>query len=153
MIEKLLIDAGFGCGTVKNFNAVILDAQRTNDSQRWYFLTPLKVKDNGSGYKEVSINFAFPIVAELDDIDEKTVLSRLANYESECRNDLLKFLRKYFKGAPISILAKDHAVISFWSTNAVERLKLTDFANNRIHLLNLTVTLKYRETWFKCNCN
>lgn len=153
MIEKLLIDAGFGCGTVKNFNAVILDAQRTNDSQRWYFLTPLKVKDNGSGYKEVSINFAFPIVAELDDIEEKAVLSRLANYESECRSDLLKFLRKYFKGTRISILAKDHSLIAFWSTNAVERLKLTDFANNRIHLLNLTVTLKYRETWFKCNCN
>lgn len=148
MIEKLLIDAGFGCGTVKNFNAVILDAQRTSDSQRWYFLTPLKVKDNGSGYKEVSINFAFPIVAELEDIEEKTVLSRLANYESEYGNDLLKFLRKYF-----NVLVPTYSVIPFWSTNAVERLKLTDFANNRIHLLNLTVTLKYRETWFKCNCN
>lgn len=148
MIEKLLIDAGFGCGTVKNFNAVILDAQRTNDSQRWYFLTPLKVKDNGSGYKEVSINFAFPIVAELDDINESAVLSRLANYESEYGNDLLKFLRKYF-----NVLNPTYSVIPFWSTNAVERLKLTDFANNRIHLLNLTVTLKYRETWFKCNCN
>ena len=148
MIEKLLIDAGFGCGTVKNFNAVILDAQRTNDSQRWYFLTPLKVKDNGSGYKEVSINFAFPIVAELEDIEEKAVLSRLANYESEYGNDLLKFLRKYF-----NVLNPTYSVIPFWSTNAVERLKLTDFANNRIHLLNLTVTLKYRETWFKCNCN
>ena len=148
MIEKLLIDAGFGCGTVKNFNAVILDAQRTNDSQRWYFLTPLKVKDNGSGYKEVSVNFAFPIVASLDDIEEKAVLSRLANYESEYGNDLLKFLRKYF-----NVLNPTYSVIPFWSTNAVERLKLTDFANNRIHLLNLTVTLKYRETWFKCNCN
>ena len=148
MIEKLLIDAGFGCGSVKNFNAVILDAQRTNDSQRWYFLTPLKVKDNGSGYKEVSINFAFPIVAELEDIDESAVLSRLANYESEYGNDLLKFLRKYF-----NVLAPTYSIIPFWSTNAVERLKLTDFANNRIHLLNLTVTLKYRETWFKCNCN
>ena len=148
MIEKLLIDAGFGCGTVKNFNAVILDAQRTNDSQRWYFLTPLKVKDNGSGYKEVSVNFAFPIVASLDDIEEKAVLSRLANYESEYGNDLLKFLRKYF-----NVLSPTYSVIPFWSTNAVERLKLTDFANNRIHLLNLTVTLKYRETWFKCNCN
>lgn len=148
MIEKLLIDAGFGCGTVKNFNAVILDAQRTNDSQRWYFLTPLKVKDNGSGYKEVSLNFAFPIVAELDDINESAVLSRLANYESEYGNDLLKFLRKYF-----NVLSPTYSVIPFWSTNAVERLKLTDFANNRIHLLNLTVTLKYRETWFKCNCN
>ena len=148
MIEKLLIDAGFGCGTVKNFNAVILDAQRTNDSQKWYFLTPLKVKDNGSGYKEVSINFAFPIVAELDDINESAVLSRLANYESEYGNDLLKFLRKYF-----NVLSPTYSVIPFWSNNAVERLKLTDFANNRIHLLNLTVTLKYRETWFKCNCN
>ena len=148
MIEKLLIDAGFGCGTVKNFNAVILDAQRTNDSQRWYFLTPLKVKDNGSGYKEVSVNFAFPIVAALEDIEEKAVLSRLANYESEYGNDLLKFLRKYF-----NVLVPTYSVIPFWSTNAVERLKLTDFANNRIHLLNLTVTLKYRETWFKCNCN
>ena len=148
MIEKLLIDAGFGCGTVKNFNAVILDAQRTNDSQRWYFLTPLKVKDNGSGYKEVSVNFAFPIVAALEDIEEKAVLSRLANYESEYGNDLLKFLRKYF-----NVLNPTYSVIPFWSTNAVERLKLTDFANNRIHLLNLTVTLKYRETWFKCNCN
>lgn len=148
MIEKLLIDAGFGCGTVKNFNAVILDAQRTNDSQRWYFLTPLKVKDNGSGYKEVSINFAFPIVAALDDIEEKAVLSRLANYESEYGNYLLNFLRKYF-----NVLAPTYSIIPFWSTTAVERLKLTDFANNRIHLLNLTVTLKYRETWFKCNCN
>lgn len=148
MIEKLLIDAGFGCGSVKNFNAVILDAQRTNDSQRWYFLTPLKVKDNGSGYKEVSVNFAFPIVASLDDAEEKAVLSRLANYESEYGNDLLKFLRKYF-----NVLSPTYSVIPFWSTNAVERLKLTDFANNRIHLLNLTVTLKYRETWFKCNCN
>ena len=148
MIEKLLIDAGFGCGTVKNFNAVILDAQRTDSSQRWYFLTPLKVKDNGSGYKEVSINFAFPIVAALDDIEESAVLSRLSNYESEYGNDLLKFLRKYF-----NVLSPTYSVIPFWSTNAVERLKLTDFANNRIHLLNLTVTLKYRETWFKCNCN
>lgn len=148
MIEKLLIDAGFGCGTVKNFNAVILDAQRTDSSQRWYFLTPLKVKDNGSGYKEVSVNFAFPIVASLDDIEEKSVLSRLANYESEYGNDLLKFLRKYF-----NVLSPTYSVIPFWSTTAVERLKLTDFANNRIHLLNLTVTLKYRESWFKCNCN
>ena len=38
----------------------------TNDSQRWYFLTPLKVKDNGSGVtKKLALTLRFRLLLNL----------------------------------------------------------------------------------------
>ena len=69
ILEKLLIGLGIKCGTVKNFNTAILEAARQNKLQSWYFLTPIKNKDNGSGYMEATINFAYPILSNIQDID------------------------------------------------------------------------------------
>ena len=148
MLEKQLINSGMGCGTVKNFNSTILRAMKNDEDMKWYFLTPVKSKDNGSGYKEATVNFAFPIKADRDDISEKEVLLKLEENEIENTECLIKHLKKYF-----NVVSFTSSTIPFWSTNAVERLQLTDFANVKIHLLNVVVTVKYRESWFKCTCN
>ena len=148
MIENLLTKIGLNCGTLKNFNSVIVRAMELGESQKWYFLTPLKVKDNGSGFKEVTVNIAFPIQCEIDDVTEADVLNRLAGYESEYSEQLVKFLKKYFL-----VPTYTFSIVPFWSDTKTERKELTDFGNVRIHVISGTLTLKYRETWFKCNCN
>lgn len=148
MIEKVLTDIGLKCGTVKNLSTVINEALRNNDSQSWYFLTPLKVKDNGSGLKEVTFNLAFPILATQDDISEQAVLSRISLYESGHEEALIKFLSKYFL-----IPSFTFAVVPFWSKDSNERTERKDFANNKVHLISGNITLRYREKWFNCECN
>lgn len=148
MIEKILTDIGLKCGTVKNLNTVILEALRIGDSQSWYFLTPLKVKDNGSGLKEVTFNLVFPILSVQDDISEQAALSRISLFESSYEESLIKFLSKYFL-----IPSFTFAVVPFWSKDSNERTERKDFANSKVHLISGNITLKYRENWFNCKCN
>ena len=73
MIEDLLLGLGLKCGSLKKFNTQILEAARLQELQMWYFLTPIKSKDDGSGYKTATINVAFPILADNDDKNEAFV--------------------------------------------------------------------------------
>jgi hypothetical protein len=147
MIEDLLIGLGLKCGTVKNFNTIIMDASRQNQLQMWYFLTPIKGKDNGSGYMEATINLAFPILAVQGDINEISALSRISEIEKTVKPELINLLKKW-----MNVPSSTFSIIPFWSNEKGERNELKDFGNVRIHIINAVLTVKYRETWFNCNC-
>jgi len=147
MIEKLLIGLGIKCGTVKNFNTAILEAARQNKLQSWYFLTPIKNKDNGSGYMEATINFAYPILSNIQDIDEASVLKRISIFDGDLKMELLNTLKKY-----VNVPTSTFSIIPFWANEKGERIERKDFGNIRVHIINGILTVKYRESWFNCEC-
>jgi hypothetical protein len=142
MVEQYLLKIGMHCGTVKNFNSSILDDVRRNDYQHWYFLTPLKSKDNGHGLKEVTINMAYPFLAERNDISEEEVIKRLKALEFQ--TELLKVLRK-------NVIVSSHtiSVIPFWGNEkGAERNERQDFGQTRVHLINASLIVLYRDNYF-----
>jgi len=148
MIEQLLINSGLKCGSLKNFNTQILEDQRRATSNHWYFLTPIKVKDNGSGYKEATINFGFPLNVAKDEVDESKALLRISEIKTDYEKDLIKFLRTLFQ-----VPSYEFSVHIFWANEKGERTERKDIGNVRIHLLNGRVTVKYRDSWFNCSCS
>lgn len=148
MIEKLLIDLGLKCGSIKNFNSTILDAARQNQLQMWYFLTPIKSNDNGSGFKTATVNLAYPILAGSEDINEASAITRISEFETNLQTELLTILKKY-----VNVPDSTFSIIPFWANEKGERIERKDFGNVRVHIINGMLTLKYRESWFNCNCN
>ena len=153
MIENYLIQIGFNCGTVKNFNNEILEDQRKKDSNHWYFLTPIKSTDSGNGLKEAKINMAYPFeVFEKTDVSEKEVIKRLSVNLKEYETELLKRLRQDRRLiVPPSMFTI--SFIPFWANEkSSERMNRVDFGSNRIHIINVSLTIRYREEWLNCNC-
>lgn len=147
MLETFLLNGGFKCGTIKNLSTVINEAMLTNTQLTWYFLTPLKPKDNGSGFKEVTINFAYPFIAELTDITEDDVFNRLKFLTPDYEKYLLKELKKIFL-----VPSYTFSVVPFWSNREGIRIDRKDFSNVKIHILSAQLTLRYRDAWINCQC-
>lgn len=148
MVENYLLQIGMKCGTVKKFNNTILMDMENNDCQHWYFLTPIKIFDKGNGLKECTIQMAYPFLNEENDISEQAVIERLSPLMDGYQTDLLKILRKM-----LIIPSFTFSVIPFWANEkTAERNELKDFGSNRIHIINAVLTVKYRESWFNCNC-
>jgi len=149
MIEKFLIDSGLKCGSLKNFNTQILEDARRGNSNHWYFLTPLKVVDKGgNGYKEVVINLAYPINAIQSDLTEQDAINRISDFKDSYESELIKFLQR-----TVQVPSYEFKVIPFWSNDKAPRTERADFANVKIHILNVVLTIRYRESWFRCKCN
>ena len=147
MIENLLLGLGLKCGSLKNFNTQILEAARLSEPQTWYFLTPVKSKDDGSGYKTATVNVAYPIIATNDDINEAFVISKISETEPALKSELLNLLKKY-----VNIPESTFAVVPFWANEKSERSERRDFGNVRVHIINGILTVKYRNSWINCNC-
>lgn len=147
MIEKMLIDSGCKCGTKKNLSTQISTDLKNGSGQHWYFLTPLKSIDKGGELKEVTVNFAFPFISQKGDISEQDVFSRISLIKNEYENGLINFIKKWF-----IIQTFNFSIIPFYGGGSGERSELTNFGNNKIHLLNGVFTFRYREKWFNCNC-
>ena len=148
MIEKFLIDSGIKCGTLKNFNTTILEDARRSSKAHWYFLTPLKPTDKGgNGFKEVVINFAYPIDAIKQDLTEEDVFKRLSKLNGKYEKELIKFLRK-----KVLVPSFDLKVIPFWSNDKMPRTERADFGNVKIHIINVIATIRYRDSYFGCDC-
>lgn len=144
MIEKYLIDLGLGCGTVKNFNNVVVENMRNKIAPRWYFKTPVKI--SGSGLKSAVVNLAYPFHAMPTEVDESTAMVRLEAVRKNYEDDLLFILRKHKLIVPPD--SANFIVIPFWATETGERNERKDFAQLRIHIISATITIKYRESWF-----
>ncbi len=140
MIEKYLINAGLGCGSVKNFNNEILKNVKLGISDRWYFKTPIKV--SGTGLRTAVVDLAFPFIAKMDDVDEKTVIDRIELTRKSYEDDLLRFLRSLKFIVPPD--TANFSVIPFWATEGGQRNDRKDFGQLRIHILNANITVKYR---------
>lgn len=147
MIERFLLDIGMHCGTVKNFSVAIAEDVRKKNFQHWYFLTPVKLSDSGNGLKECTVQMAFPFLAENGEITEEAAIKRLTDLIPDYERELLKALRKM-------VIVPSHtiSVIPFWANEQGQRNDRKDFAAFRIHIINASVTIKFRETWFKCDC-
>ncbi len=149
MIETFLLNSGLKCGSLKNFNTQILEDARRGFANHWYFLTPLKAVDKGgNGFKEVVINFAYPINAIQTDLSEEDAISRISELKDSYEIELIKFLQR-----TVQVPSYEFKVIPFWSNDKAPRAERTDFANVKIHILNAVLTIRYRETWFGCKCN
>lgn len=135
------------CGTVKNFNNVIIDDMRKNDGQHWYFLTPIKISEKTAQMKEATIQIAFPFIATNSDISEQIVIERLAPLMPRFENALLKKIRK-----TLLVPSFTFSNITFWANEKGERDSRKDFGQTRIHILNAQIVVKYRYSWFNCNC-
>ena len=149
MIENYLIQIGFNCGTIKNFNNEILEDQRLHTEQSWYFLTPIKTTDSESGLKEAKINMAYPFEVKKSDISEKAVIERLNLNLLEYETELLKRLRQDRRLIiPPSMFTI--SFIPFWANEKTsERMTKVDFGSNKIHAIIASLTIKYREAWIK----
>ena len=146
MIEKFLLNIGMRCGTVKNFNSVVLEDVRLKDDQHWYFLTPIKSTDKASGLKECTVNLAFPFMSEKYDISEQVVIERISALMPSYESDLLAILRKV-----VIVPSFTFSVVPFWAyEKGTERTERKDFGQIRIHIINASLTIRYRESWF-CN--
>lgn len=148
MIEDYLIKIGFNCGTIKNLNNEILEAQKQRIYQSWYFLTPIKSTDTGNGLKEAKISMAYPfMVDEKLDTSEKKVIERLSLDLLAYETDLLKRLRQdrrlIVPPAMFTI-----SFVPFWANEkTAERMNRVDFGSNKIHAIIASLTIKYRESW------
>ena len=142
MIENYLIQIGMRGGSVKNFGLAIVEDSKKFDNQHWYFLTPIKVKDNGNGLKEATINLAYPFEVERDDVSEVEVLERLSGYMIDYETELLKQLRKILIVPSLTL-----SVVPFWANEKGERVERKNFAQAAVHILSATATVKYREHW------
>ena len=144
MVENYLLQIGMRCGTVKKFNNTILTDMENNDGQHWYFLTPVKSFDKGNGLKECTIQIAYPFLNEETDTSEQIVIERLSPLMDDYQTDLIKILRKM-----LIVPSFTFSVIPFWANEKTsERNELKDFGNNRIHIINASIKILYRETWF-----
>jgi hypothetical protein len=148
MIEQFLINIGMRCGTVKNFNNSVMEDVRVKDFQHWYFATPFKVTDSGSGLKECTINMAYPFLAANGEISEQAAIERISPLVPEYEAELLKVLR-----SKVIVSSFTLSVIPFWANEKGERNDRKDFATTRIHIINASLVIRYRERWFNCNCN
>lgn len=149
MLENFLLSIGMHCGTLKNFNNAILEDVRRNDYQHWYFLTPIKVNDIGSGLKECTVQMAYPFLTANGEISEEAAIKRISDLVPEYEAELLRVLRSRVI-VPTFILS----VIPFWANDkGTERNERKDFAQTRIHIINASVTINFRESWFACKCN
>lgn len=143
IVENFLVDAGLGCGTVKNFNTEIISNMKLKKTDKWYFKTPLKI--SGTGLKTVTIDMAFPFQTAINEMEENEAITRLSPDLKDYKTDLKFFFRK--NGFIVSNI--DFSFIPFWANETGTRNERKDFAQLRIHILNAVVTLKYRDSWFK----
>ena len=148
MIEDLLLGIGLNCGTSKNFNTKIVEAVRRGSAQMWYFKTPVRSKDNGSGYMEAQIGLFFPVLSVASDISESEAIKRISDIKKEVVPQLIAILKKY-----VNIPASTVTIVPFWSNSLENRDERKDFANVRIHLIHALLTVKYRDSWFSCDCD
>lgn len=148
MVESYLLAIGMRCGTVKNFSNTIVEDMRTNSKQHWYFLTPIKSVDKGSLLKEATIQFAFPFVAIPTDISERDVLKRLEKIIGGYEHSLLIQLKKM-----LLVQSVTFSIIPFWANEKGERIERKNLGQSSIHILNAQITVRYRDSWFDCNCN
>ncbi len=150
MVENYLLQIGMKCGTVKNFNSSIQDDLRLGSGKHWYFLTPIKATEKGTGLKEATISMAFPFVAERGDVSEQVVIERLSKIMPEYETELLTALRKDRR---LIVPSYTFTIIPFWANEkASERNERKDFAT-RIHIINAAIVVKYREYKLNSICN
>jgi hypothetical protein len=149
MLENFLLQIGMHCGTLKNFNTAILEDVRKNDYQHWYFLTPIKCNDKASGLKECTVQMAYPFLAANGEISEESSIKRISDLVPGYEAELLKVLR-----VKVIVPSFTLSVIPFWANDkGTERNERKDFAQTRIHIINASVTINFRESWLNCNCN
>jgi len=148
MLEQFLIEIGMKCGTVKNFNNAVMEDVRRSDFQHWYFATPFKTTDSGNGLKECTVNMAYPFLAVNGEISEQSAIKRISHLVPDFEAELLKALR-------VKVIVASHilSIIPFWANEKGERNDRKDFAQTRIHIINASLTIRYRESYFDCNCN
>lgn len=147
MIEKFLLDIGMNCGTVKNFSTAISEDVRKNDFQHWYFLTPIKVSDKGNGLKECGVQMAFPFLATNGEIEERQAIERITPMLPDYERELLNRLRQMVIVPNYTI-----SIFPFWANEKGERVERKNFAGQMIHIINASVTIRFRESWFLCKC-
>ena len=149
MVENFLLKIGMKCGTVKNFNSTILNDMRLNGKQHWYFLTPIKTSEDNTGLKTSIINLAFPFISITEDISEADVYKRLTPKISSYRNDLLSTIRKTLNKTQLIYFYP----VAFWANEkGTERNERKDSGNSTIHIFNVQLSIKWRETDFNCEC-
>jgi hypothetical protein len=139
MIESYLINAGLGCGSKKNFPIELIKNISLGISDRWYFLTPVRV--SGNGLKSATLNMAFPFRAKLDEVTEKQALDRIELVRQDYEDDLMRFLRSLKFIVPPD--TANFSIIPFFATETGERTERKDLPI-RVHILNAVVTVKYR---------
>lgn len=147
MIERMLIDSGCKCGTKKNLSTQISTDLKNGSGQHWYFLTPLKIKESTNGVMSTVINMGFPFIAKKDEQSEEDVLKRIDSVSNEYKNGLKKFFSKWCIKCEI-----EFSNTPFYGGGSGERSELTNFGNNKIHLLNVIAKIDYRESKINCNC-
>jgi hypothetical protein len=151
MVEKYLLDIGMRCGSVKNFNASILEDMRLSKSQHWYFATPFKVTDKGGGLKECTVNMAYPFLAVNGEISEQEAIKRISPLIPEYEAALLKALRKGC--SRLIVIPSQFYPVALWANEkGAERVDRKDFGAVRIHIISASLTIRYRDSWFTCNC-
>jgi hypothetical protein len=148
MIEDILLKMGLKCGTVKNFSSTISEDIRKGDKQHWYFLTPLKTTETTSRLKEVTIKMAFPFLANREDISEAIVYKRLTPFLATYEKELLLHLRKKFK----IVIVNEFYPIAFWANEKGERTDRKILGVESVHIIQASLTIKYRESSINCNC-
>lgn len=148
MLENYLLNIGMRCGTVKNFNNVIIDDMRKKDGQHWYFLTPVKIIGRASNLNEATVQIAYPFLATNSDLTEEDAIKRLTPVLPEFKNSLENELKKM-----LLLQSATYSLIPFWANEKGDRTERKDFGQTRIHILNAQVTVRYRDSWFTCNCN
>lgn len=140
MIESYLINHGLGCGSKKNFPIELIKNHKLGISDRWYFLTPVKV--SGNGLRSAVLNMAFPFMAKPGEITEKQALERLELVRKDYEDDLMFFLRSHRFIVPPD--TANFSIIPFFANETGgERTERKDLPV-RIHILNAVITVKYR---------
>jgi hypothetical protein len=141
MLENYLVQIGMKCGTVKNFNSVIL-ADIDKDEQSWYFKTPIQTSDDGSGLKTATVKIAYPFIAGPNDTAEDEVIERLSAWMQSYEASIIRILRRR-----LIVPTFKWAVIPFWSNSQTERTERTNFGNTKVHIISAEFTVKYRSHW------
>jgi hypothetical protein len=141
MIENFLIAGGLGCGNKDNFKKVVYESMQLHLDPKWYFRTP--VGYTSDGLKSASLDLAFPFLALIDDSKERieAVEARIGAVREEYVDDLVKFLRQFFIVPPDEIKSK---IIPFWFGEPGYSEETEDFNGIRIHIINVVLTVKYR---------
>ena len=142
MIENYLIQNGFGCGSVKNFANEVAERTKFAKDERWYFSTPIKTNVNAN-LAECTLHLAFPFLAQYGETVESGVYSKTTETAQKKYFEVCEF----FKGKFL-VPKKSVTFVPFWSGSDDEkRTDRKDFANTRVHILAVDLTLRYKESW------
>ena len=142
MIENYLIQNGFGCGSVKNFSNEIVERSKFGKDTRWYFSTPIKTTVNAN-LAECTLHLAFPFLAQYGETVESGVYAKTTETAQKKYFEVCEFFKEKFL-----VPKKSVTFVPFWSgSDAEKRTDRKDFANTRVHILAVDLTLRYKESW------